>query len=121
MKKVTLEVVLSEMKKMEIRMGARFDSLEGEMNSRFEQVDKRFEQVDKRFEQVDKRFEQVDKRHLSLEGIMNSRFASVDLQLKEIRKDVRIIRNQTARLTEQNFDHERRITKLEKSPSRGNA
>ena len=114
MKKVTLEVVLSEMKKMEIRMGARFDSLEGEMNSRFEQVDKRFEQVDKRFEQV-------DKRHLSLEGIMNSRFASVDLQLKEIRKDVRIIRNQTARLTEQNFDHERRITKLEKSPSRGNA
>lgn len=37
-------------------MDKRFESMQHNMDKRFDQVDKRFEQVDKRFDQIDKRF-----------------------------------------------------------------
>ena len=60
-------------------------TMQQQMEKRFEQVDKRFEQVDKRFEmmqqmmekrfeQVDKRFEQMDKRFEQMQQQMDKRF-----------------------------------------------
>lgn len=58
----------------------RFDSLERDLNRRFDQIDKRFDQVDRRFEQVDKRFEQVDKRF----ELMEKKFEKLDDRIEHI-------------------------------------
>jgi len=51
----------------------------------FKQSDKRFESMqhnmDKRFEQVDKRFEQVDKRFESMQSTMNNGFKEINRRM----------------------------------------
>ncbi len=65
-KRDELTELLEEIKQLRIESNQRFETLQEQMDKRFEQVDKRFEaliaEMNKRFEQVDKRFEQVNKR-----------------------------------------------------------
>jgi len=57
------EKILNEIKQLRIDMNKRFETVQHNMDKRFEQVDKRFEtmqyNMDKRFEQADKKFDTV--------------------------------------------------------------
>ncbi len=56
------------------RMDKRFESLQTQMNKRFESMDKHFESMDKRFESLQT---QMDKRFESLQTHINKRFTNV--------------------------------------------
>lgn len=81
MAKVTLNMILDEIKKRD---------------SRFDQIDSRFEKVEAR---ADARFEMLKSEFQRLESKVDTGFA-------EVKQDLRVIRDQTAHLTE-------RVTRIE--------
>ena len=70
---------LNEFKK---DVGNRFDSMQADMDKRFDKVDQRFDNIqadmDKRFDKVDQRFSAVDKRFDSIQADMDKRFDKID-------------------------------------------
>lgn len=66
----------------------RFEALQREMNARFDASEKRFEalqrEMNARFEAMDKRFEAVDMRFESLQREMNARFEAMDKRFSTI-------------------------------------
>ena len=70
------------------QMEKRFESLQADMNRRFEQVDKRSEQVDKRFESMqadrNKRFEQQHQEILALRQDMNREIIGLHREIKRL-------------------------------------
>ncbi len=45
---------------LSLQMRGRLDSIEREMDRRFEQTDRRFEQIDRRFEQIERRLDRFE-------------------------------------------------------------
>jgi exonuclease VII large subunit len=73
-----------------LSQGKVLESLQREMDKRFESVEKRFETLDKRFEALDKRFEalqrEMDKRFEALQREMDKRFESMEKRFETMDK-----------------------------------
>ncbi len=62
---------------MQIQMDKRFD----DVNKRFDDVNKRFDDVNKRFDDVNKRFDDVDKKFEAMQIQMDKRFEAMQIQM----------------------------------------
>ncbi len=67
-------------------MGGRFEAMGGRFVSLQREMDKRFEAMDKRFEAMDKRFEAMDGRFVSLQREMDKRFEATDKRFESVEK-----------------------------------
>ena len=62
---------------MQIQMDKRFD----DVNQRFDDVNKRFDDVNKRFDDVNKRFDDVNKKFEAMQIQMDKRFEAMQIQM----------------------------------------
>ena len=69
---------------MQIQMDKRFDDVNkrfDDVNKRFDDVNKRFNDVNKRFDDVNKRFDDVDKKFEAMQIQMDKRFEAMQIQM----------------------------------------
>ena len=92
MSEITLEVILGELKKLEIRMDNGFIA-----------VDKRFVSVDKQLASVDKQLALIDKR-----------FDKLETDLASVKADTKATREQVGKLTEAQHAFDSRVSTIEK-------
>ncbi|WDN89024.1 hypothetical protein BuS5_01992 [Desulfosarcina sp. BuS5] len=70
-----------DLKEFKGDVGKRFDSMNADMNQRFERVDQRFDSMKA---DMDQRFERVDQRFDSMKADMDQRFAQADKRSEQI-------------------------------------
>jgi chaperonin cofactor prefoldin len=87
--------VEEELRSLREMSESKFESLQREMNvrfdavyQRFEVMDQRFEVMDKRFEVMDQRFEAMDKRFEALQREMNVRFDANEKRFEALQREM---------------------------------
>ena len=74
------------------QMDKRFETMQIQMDKRFDDVNKRFDDVNKRFDDVNKKFEamqiQMDKRFEAMQIQMDKRFEAMQIQIDKRFDDV---------------------------------